>query len=95
MASIVYIHVVTVYLHQTVFLENMLSFEGLLISLCIHFLSHFGCFEMQTACWSPDGSVIVFAVAEEPALYSLKFHNHIAGIKANIIIIISRAYLQV
>lgn len=29
----------------------------------------------QAACWSPDGKILVFAVADEPALYSLQFQN--------------------
>lgn len=30
---------------------------------------------IQAACWSPDGKVLVFSVANEPALYSLQFQN--------------------
>jgi len=29
----------------------------------------------QAACWSHDGRVLVFAVANEPALYSLQFQD--------------------
>lgn len=29
----------------------------------------------QAACWSPDGKILVFAVANEPALYSLQFQD--------------------
>lgn len=29
----------------------------------------------QAACWSPDGKVLLFSVANEPALYSLQFHD--------------------
>ena len=30
---------------------------------------------LQAACWSPDGCLMLFAVAAEPALYSLQFHG--------------------
>lgn len=33
------------------------------------------CTLYQAACWSPDGKILVFAVADEPALYSLQFQN--------------------
>lgn len=32
---------------------------------------------VKAACWSPDGKVLVFAVANEPALYSLQFQDQI------------------
>ena len=32
---------------------------------------------VKAACWSPDGKVLVFAVANEPAMYSLQFQDQI------------------
>lgn len=40
---------------------------------------HYGRFDLkylislQTACWSPDGSVLLFATEIEPIIYSLSF----------------------
>lgn len=30
---------------------------------------------VQAACWSPCGSVLLFATSEEPTIYSLKFYK--------------------
>ena len=32
-------------------------------------------FFLQSACWSPDGSTLLFATADEPKIYSLCFHQ--------------------
>ena len=30
-------------------------------------------FVFQTACWSPDGRILLFATVDEPTIYSLTF----------------------
>ena len=39
------------------------------------FLFSINVYVHQAACWSPDGKLLVFAVANEPALYSLQFQD--------------------